>query len=167
MDFVSMRLAFAIVSFFRWGGLQRDCLRLARAAADAGHEVTIFTARTRGELLSKVTRRPSFILADATGGVGQCFFLSREKWFKAAFVDRFHECFMRGHNAFFQQRPNGVIHKLHSVCFAGNNYILQLVRRAFADDRGDRWVRDQNFVYGNAPGTVCSFQKQLRYYPAE
>jgi UDP-glucose:(heptosyl)LPS alpha-1,3-glucosyltransferase len=47
-----MRLAFAIVSFFPWGGLQRDCLRLARAATDAGHEVTIFTARTRGELPS-------------------------------------------------------------------------------------------------------------------
>ena len=47
-----MRLAFAIVSFFPWGGLQRDCLRLARAAADARHEVTIFAARTRGELPS-------------------------------------------------------------------------------------------------------------------
>jgi len=52
-----MRLAFAIVSFFPWGGLQRDCLRLARAAADAGHEVTIFTARTRGELPSGVDIR--------------------------------------------------------------------------------------------------------------
>jgi len=46
----SMRLAFAIVSLFPWGGLQRDCLRLARAAKDAGHEVTILAARTNGEL---------------------------------------------------------------------------------------------------------------------
>src|SRR6266536_5586766 len=45
-----MRLAFAIVSLFPWGGLQRDCLRLARAAKDAGHEVTILAARTNGEL---------------------------------------------------------------------------------------------------------------------
>jgi UDP-glucose:(heptosyl)LPS alpha-1,3-glucosyltransferase len=45
-----MRLAFAIVSLFPWGGLQRDCLRLARAAKEAGHEVTILAARTDGEL---------------------------------------------------------------------------------------------------------------------
>jgi UDP-glucose:(heptosyl)LPS alpha-1,3-glucosyltransferase len=45
-----MRLAFAIVSLFPWGGLQRDCLRLARAAKEAGHEVTILAARIRGEL---------------------------------------------------------------------------------------------------------------------
>ena len=45
-----MRLAFAIVSLFPWGGLQRDCLRLARAANRAGHEVTILTVRTSGEL---------------------------------------------------------------------------------------------------------------------
>jgi len=45
-----MRLAFAIVSLFPWGGLQRDCLRLARAAKQDGHEVTIFAARTDGEL---------------------------------------------------------------------------------------------------------------------
>jgi UDP-glucose:(heptosyl)LPS alpha-1,3-glucosyltransferase len=44
-----MRLAFAIVSLFPWGGLQRVCLRLAREAIDAGHEVTIFTSRTQGD----------------------------------------------------------------------------------------------------------------------
>jgi UDP-glucose:(heptosyl)LPS alpha-1,3-glucosyltransferase len=45
-----MRLAFAIVSFFPWGGLQRDCLRLARGAKAAGHEVTILASRADGEL---------------------------------------------------------------------------------------------------------------------
>jgi UDP-glucose:(heptosyl)LPS alpha-1,3-glucosyltransferase len=45
-----MRLAFAIVSFFPWGGLQRDCLRLARGAKAVGHEVTILASRTDGEL---------------------------------------------------------------------------------------------------------------------
>jgi len=45
-----MRLAFAIVSLFPWGGLQRDCLRLARAAKQGGHEVTILAARADGEL---------------------------------------------------------------------------------------------------------------------
>src|SRR5712691_7553988 len=50
--------------------------------------------RTTGELFNNVARRPSFIVADATGGVSKCFFLGREKRFEAAFVDRFHECFM-------------------------------------------------------------------------
>jgi len=45
-----MRLAFAIVSLFPWGGLQRDCMRLARAAELAGHDVTIFASRRSGEL---------------------------------------------------------------------------------------------------------------------
>lgn len=45
-----MRLAFGIVSLFSWGGLQRDCMRLARAATENGHDVTIFTARTFGEI---------------------------------------------------------------------------------------------------------------------
>jgi UDP-glucose:(heptosyl)LPS alpha-1,3-glucosyltransferase len=47
-----MRFAFAIVSFFPWGGLQRDCLRLARGAKAAGHEVTILASRTDGDLPS-------------------------------------------------------------------------------------------------------------------
>src|SRR5262249_20705394 len=50
-----MRLAFAIVSLFPWGGLQRDCLRLARVATQAGHEVTIFAARTEGEMPRDLT----------------------------------------------------------------------------------------------------------------
>jgi UDP-glucose:(heptosyl)LPS alpha-1,3-glucosyltransferase len=45
-----MRLAFAIVSLFPWGGLQRDCIRLARCGKGAGHEVTILASRTDGEL---------------------------------------------------------------------------------------------------------------------
>jgi len=45
-----VKLAFAIVSLFNWGGLQRDCMRLARAATAAGHEVQIFTARAAGAL---------------------------------------------------------------------------------------------------------------------
>jgi UDP-glucose:(heptosyl)LPS alpha-1,3-glucosyltransferase len=44
-----MRIAFAIVSLFPWGGLQRDCVRLARLVAARGHEVKIFASRTKGE----------------------------------------------------------------------------------------------------------------------
>jgi len=45
-----MRFALAIVKLFPWGGVQRDCLRLARALQDRGHEVTIFTSSTEGSL---------------------------------------------------------------------------------------------------------------------
>ena len=45
-----MRFAFAIVTLFPWGGLQRDCLRIARALRARGHEVTLFASRTEGEL---------------------------------------------------------------------------------------------------------------------
>ena len=52
-----MRLALPIVSLFPWGGLQRDCMRLARAATQAGHAVTIFAARTSGQLPSDLDVR--------------------------------------------------------------------------------------------------------------
>ncbi len=39
-----MRIAFAIVKLFQGGGLQRDCVEIARAVARLGHEVTILTA---------------------------------------------------------------------------------------------------------------------------
>jgi len=40
-----MRFAFAIVSMFSGGGLQRDCVDIARRLQKLGHEVTIFTSR--------------------------------------------------------------------------------------------------------------------------
>jgi len=40
-----MRFAFAIVSLFPGGGLQRDCIDIARRVRKSGHEVTIFTSR--------------------------------------------------------------------------------------------------------------------------
>jgi len=42
-----LRVAFGIVRLFREGGLQRDCVRLARLMARRGHDVTIFTAVNR------------------------------------------------------------------------------------------------------------------------
>ncbi len=43
-----MRVALGIVSYFATGGLQRDCVRIARRLIQLGHEVTIFTSRTDG-----------------------------------------------------------------------------------------------------------------------
>ena len=40
-----MHFAFAIVSLFPGGGLQRDCIDIARRVRKLGHEVTIFTSR--------------------------------------------------------------------------------------------------------------------------
>ncbi len=48
------RIAVAIVSLFRSGGLQRDCLAIAEALHDRGYTVTIFTSRIRGHIISKV-----------------------------------------------------------------------------------------------------------------
>jgi UDP-glucose:(heptosyl)LPS alpha-1,3-glucosyltransferase len=45
---IFMRVALGIVSYFATGGLQRDCVRVARRLIEQGHEVTIFTSRTDG-----------------------------------------------------------------------------------------------------------------------
>jgi UDP-glucose:(heptosyl)LPS alpha-1,3-glucosyltransferase len=47
--YLLMRIAFGIVSLFPGGGLQRDCVRLARMAKARGHEVRVLTARLRGD----------------------------------------------------------------------------------------------------------------------
>lgn len=45
-----MKLAFAIVSLFSSGGLQRDCMAIARHLGARGHDVTIFTSRLEGSV---------------------------------------------------------------------------------------------------------------------
>jgi glycosyltransferase involved in cell wall biosynthesis/GT2 family glycosyltransferase len=42
-----MRIALGIVKLFPEGGLQRDCVRLARILAERGHDVTLFTSENR------------------------------------------------------------------------------------------------------------------------
>jgi UDP-glucose:(heptosyl)LPS alpha-1,3-glucosyltransferase len=42
-----MRIALGIVKLFPEGGLQRDCMRLARILAKRGHDVTLFTSENR------------------------------------------------------------------------------------------------------------------------
>lgn len=43
-----MKFAFAIFKYFPYGGLQRDMLRMAEAAAARGHNVVIFTSEWEG-----------------------------------------------------------------------------------------------------------------------
>jgi glycosyltransferase involved in cell wall biosynthesis len=45
-----MRIAIGIVKLFPEGGLQRDCIRLARILVERGHDVTVFTSESRGPL---------------------------------------------------------------------------------------------------------------------
>jgi UDP-glucose:(heptosyl)LPS alpha-1,3-glucosyltransferase len=45
-----MRIAFGIVSLFPGGGLQRDCVEIARMVRDAGCDVVIYTARLTGTM---------------------------------------------------------------------------------------------------------------------
>jgi len=42
-----MRIAFGIVSLFPGGGLQRDCMEIARLLRNQGHEVVTYTSRLR------------------------------------------------------------------------------------------------------------------------
>jgi len=50
-----MHIAFAIVSLFPDGGLQRNCLAIARILGARGHKPTIFAARTSGPLPDDAT----------------------------------------------------------------------------------------------------------------
>jgi UDP-glucose:(heptosyl)LPS alpha-1,3-glucosyltransferase len=47
-----MRIAFAIVSLFPGGGLQRDCIEIAKLVRDQGHDVVIYTCRLHDHTLA-------------------------------------------------------------------------------------------------------------------
>lgn len=49
-----MNIAFAIVSIFAGGGLQRDCLAIASRLQTRGHKVTLFAENRRGDLPGQV-----------------------------------------------------------------------------------------------------------------
>ena len=47
-----MRIAFAIVSLFPGGGLQRDCVEIAKLVREQGHDVVIYTCRVHDHSLA-------------------------------------------------------------------------------------------------------------------
>ncbi len=49
-----MRLAFTLFKLFPYGGLQRDCLRLAAAGQKRGHRIDIYTLEISGKIDSPV-----------------------------------------------------------------------------------------------------------------
>ena len=44
-----MKIGFVLFDYFPFGGLERDCLRIASLCAEQGHEVTLFTRTWQGE----------------------------------------------------------------------------------------------------------------------
>lgn len=63
-----MRIAFAIVSLFESGGLQRDCMAIARLVRRRGHDVTIFAARIEGRAPDDLDVRPIACTAASNHG---------------------------------------------------------------------------------------------------
>jgi UDP-glucose:(heptosyl)LPS alpha-1,3-glucosyltransferase len=49
-----MKLGFLLFDYFPFGGLQRDCLKIARLCAGRGHDVTIFTRTWQGDRLPEI-----------------------------------------------------------------------------------------------------------------
>jgi UDP-glucose:(heptosyl)LPS alpha-1,3-glucosyltransferase len=52
-----MQFAFAIMNLFPGGGLQRDCVDIARRVQQRGHAVTIFTSRNAGGIAEDLSVR--------------------------------------------------------------------------------------------------------------
>ncbi len=50
-----MKLAFALFKYFPYGGLQRDCIKIAQECVARGHSVDIFTLEANGEVPPPLT----------------------------------------------------------------------------------------------------------------
>ena len=50
-----MKLGFLLFDYFPFGGLQRDCLKIASLCAARGHDVMIFTRTWQGERPEKIS----------------------------------------------------------------------------------------------------------------
>jgi UDP-glucose:(heptosyl)LPS alpha-1,3-glucosyltransferase len=70
-----MKLGFLLFDYFPFGGLQRDCLKIARLCAARGHGVTIFTRTWQGE-------RPTEIQVELFGRQGASNVARNRAWLK-------------------------------------------------------------------------------------
>jgi UDP-glucose:(heptosyl)LPS alpha-1,3-glucosyltransferase len=50
-----MKLAFCLFEYFPFGGMQRDCVRIAKACVESGADVTIFTREWTGPCPTEIT----------------------------------------------------------------------------------------------------------------
>ena len=70
-----MKLGFLLFDYFPYGGLQRDCLRIASICAQRGHEVVIFTRTWQGE-------RPEGVSCELFGRHGWSNVSRNRTWLK-------------------------------------------------------------------------------------
>lgn len=70
-----MKLGFLLFDYFPFGGLQRDCLKIARLCAARGHDVTIFTRTWQGE-------RPPEVQVELFGRQGASNVARNRAWLK-------------------------------------------------------------------------------------
>jgi len=70
-----MKLGFLLFDYFPFGGLQRDCLKIARLCAARGHSVTIFTRTWQGE-------QPAEIQVELFGRQGMSNVARNRAWLK-------------------------------------------------------------------------------------
>src|SRR5436305_13275751 len=97
-----------------------------------------FSLSTRGaggtpcrRLLHKVAGELFFIVGSGAGGVAKTLLFCRQEFFEPVLVDRLHKSFVSTDRSIFQQRSNCIVHKLHSLPFAGNDHVLKFLRRPF------------------------------------
>ncbi len=70
-----MKLGFLLFDYFPFGGLQRDCLKIAQLCAARGHDVTIFTRTWQGE-------RPETLKIELFGRHGASNVARNRAWLK-------------------------------------------------------------------------------------
>ena len=70
-----MKLGFLLFDYFPYGGLQRDCLKIARLCAEHAHAVTIFTRTWQGE-------RPPNVCIELFGRHGASNIARNRAWLK-------------------------------------------------------------------------------------
>ncbi len=83
-----MKLGFLLFDYFPFGGLQRDCLRIAQLCAQRGHEVTIFTRTWQGD-------RPSNVRVELFGRHGVSNIARNRAWLKQL-ADTLPQCQLDG-----------------------------------------------------------------------
>jgi UDP-glucose:(heptosyl)LPS alpha-1,3-glucosyltransferase len=70
-----MKLGFLLFDYFPFGGLQRDCLKIAQRCSERGHEVTVFTRTWQGD-------RPRNIAVELFGRRGASNTARNRAWLK-------------------------------------------------------------------------------------
>src|SRR5258706_6951991 len=70
-----MKLGFLLFDYFPFGGLQRDCLKIATRCAERGHEVTVLTRTWQGE-------RPATLAVELFGRQGLSNVARNRNWLR-------------------------------------------------------------------------------------